>query len=260
MLYKKILNTLTLCTLFFVSVYAQEQEKKIYVDFFEQANALYKQNKYEEALTIYKKISNAGAVVYYNMGNCAYKLNNYGYALAYWRRAERNWDLRRGFELLDNIKLLKNKVSALKKESEEKHKNDVILQEVKNFKLTLDFLINSIPLILFQIVFLIAWIMSFIFIRNLFKAKRKAVIVMLFTTIAIFGLILVIKYNFEIKQHGVVVSKNASLLSGPGQNYQVLSFVNEASEVIIEKSVDDFFKVKIDGQTGWISQSSVEKF
>ena len=83
---------------------------------------------------------------------------------------------------------------------------------------------------------------------------------MLFTTIAIFGLILIGKYNFEIKQHGVVISKDAKLLSGPGQNYQILSFVPEASEVNIEKEADGFYKIKFNSNIGWINRTFVEKF
>ena len=260
MFYRKILNLLTICTLFFAASYPQNQEQSIYADYFHRANELYKKDKFEEALTLYKKIPNPGAVVSYDMGNCAYKQSNYGYALAYWRRAERNLGLIGGSELLNNIKLLKNKLHESSANAKEKYKNEAFLQKIQNLRIYFEFFIHSTPLLFLQLVFLLLWVLAFLFIRNLFRTKRKSLILLLFTTIAIFGLILVIKYNFEIKEHGVVVSKNANLYSGPGQNYQVLCFIPEASEVAIEKAVDGFFKIKINGQNGWIDQSSVEKF
>ena len=260
MFYRKILISLTICALFFVAAYSQEQEQSIYADYFQRANELYKKDKFEEALTLYKKIPNPGAIVSYDMGNCAYKQSNYGYALTYWRRAERSCGLLGGSELLNNIRLLKNKLRESKNCTKEKQKNEAFLQEIRNLKIYFDFFVHSIPLLFLQIVFLLLWILTFLFIRDLFKTKRKTLVLMLFTTIAISGLILVVKYNFEIKEHGVVVSKNANLLSGPGQNYQILSFMPEASEVVIEKAVDGYFKIKINGQNGWIDQSSVEKF
>lgn len=260
MFYKKILISFTACVLFCAAIYSQNKEQPMYGDYFEKANELYKKDKFEEALTFYKKIPNSGPIVKYNMGNCAYKMSNYGYSLAYWRQAERNWGLLGGSELLSNIKLLKNKLLEGPKSSEDKHKNEIFLQDMRNLKIYFDFFVHSTPLILFQAAFLLFWISTFLFIRNLFKTKRKRLVLLLFTIIAISGLILVVKYNFEIKEHGVIVSKNANLLSGPGNNYQVLRFVPEASEVIIEKAADGFFKIKVNGQNGWMDQASVEKF
>lgn len=255
---KNILNLLIFSASLFIVAYSAEEQQN-YAQLFEQANSLYKQDKFDEALNLYKKIPNGGAIVSYNMGNCAYKLNNYGAALAFWRRAERNWGFGESAELLNNIKLLKNKLAELSKDPNDKPK-DVFLQKIQNLKIYFDFFIHSTPIIFFQIVFLLLWLFMFIAIRKLFRGKKKSVIAILFTTVAIFGLILVCKYNFEIKQHGVIVGKKANILSGPGHNYQVLSFTPEASEVIIEKEVDGFYKIKFGGQIGWIDKKSVEKF
>jgi len=257
---------LTLITSIFIiqmaslSLHAEQS----YTAIFEQANSLYKQEKYQDALSNYKRIPERGAIVNYNMGNCAYKLKNYGLALLFWRRAESDWGFFGGSELLNNIKhlksLLQQRMYELQTKPTDPQKTELFLQKIKSLKIIADFYIRSIPLAFFQVVFLLLWAIAFIFIGNMLRRKRKMLVMLLFTLIAIFGLILVSKYAFEIKQHGVVVSTEAKLLSGPGQNYQILSFVPEATEINIEKESDGFYKVKINGQIGWMSQSSIEKF
>jgi len=55
-----------------------------------QGNALYQEGKYAEALEAYKQVEASGyenGPLYYNMGNCHYKLQNIGYAVLYYERA-----------------------------------------------------------------------------------------------------------------------------------------------------------------------------
>lgn len=225
---------------------------------FEKASNLYKKGDYESAMELYKKIPDKSAIVNYNLGNCAYKLNQLGFAYLYWKRAEKNWGPWGRTELLNNLKVLKEKLAEQKKIGKS-NKKDPILQEFKTLKLHVKSFIYATPLIYFQIVFLLLWISLFLLIRRLFKNKKKSLIFMLFTLIAISGLMLISKYNFEFKQIGIIISKEAKLLSGPGDKYQFLGFVPEAKEVIIQKASSGFYKVKINGQLGWINQIHIEK-
>jgi uncharacterized protein YraI len=95
--------------------------------------------------------------------------------------------------------------------------------------------------------------------RNLFRRRKKLLIGTLFTFIAISGLMLISKYNFEYRRSGIVIANDAKLLSGPSTNYQILGFIAQAKEVIIQKESSGFYKIKVNGQIGWISQSSVEE-
>ncbi|MBF0254312.1 MAG: tetratricopeptide repeat protein [Candidatus Omnitrophica bacterium] len=59
---------------------------------FDQANALYAQGRYEEAVKIYETLIKDGSsdgAVYYNLGNAYFKLNHKGKALLYYERAAR---------------------------------------------------------------------------------------------------------------------------------------------------------------------------
>ncbi len=234
---------------------AQKDLPQDYNTVFEKANALYKEGKYEDAMELYKKIPDKSAAVNYNLGNCAYKLNRFGFAHLYWRRAEKDWGFFGRTDLLNNIKLLREQLKTPKTDAQ---KDDVLIK-AKNLQFNITSFIRGTPLYCFQIVFLFFWIFLFVFIRNLLICKKRLLIGILFTFIAISGLMLVSKYNFEYKQFGIVTVNNTKLLSGPGDNFQVLSFVQEAKEVIIQKTSSGFYKIKIDGLIGWVSQEAVER-
>lgn len=242
----------------FLSVYSKAAQENInYQEVFDKANGLYKDGQYEAAMEFYKKIQDKNAVVNYNLGNCAYKLNKLGFAHLYWRRAEKYWGISDRGELLDNIKMIKEKIRAQKNEKKDK-KTEAVFGNLKNLRIQAGSFIRATPLFYFQIVFLALWIFLFVFIRKLFRLRKRLLAAMLFTFIAISGLMLVSKYNFECKQFGVVITDKARLLSGPGDNYQILGFVTEAKEVIVQKASNGFYKVKINGQIGWISQTDLE--
>lgn len=78
---------------------------------FLQANEQYKKGNVEQARTLYQKIVNKSPQVYYNIGNCEYRLNHPGYAMLYWRRAERDWGIWDRDDLVKNIELLKKSFS-----------------------------------------------------------------------------------------------------------------------------------------------------
>ena len=238
---------------------AQQSSEIDYNLIFEKANNFYKNGNYEGAMELYKKIPNKSSAVNYNLGNCSYKLNQLGFAHLYWRRAEKNWGFFGRTELLNNIKLLKEQLKKQKNGKSKEKNTDKILLKTKDLKLHISSFIRATPLYIFQIVFLTFWIFLFVFIRNLLRYKRKRLIAMLFTFIAISGLMLVSKYNFEYKQYGIITVNNAKILSGPGDNFQVLSFIQEAKEVIIQKTSAGFYKIKVDGLIGWVKHEAVEK-
>ncbi|MBN2414993.1 tetratricopeptide repeat protein [bacterium] len=67
-----------------VSAAAQERE------LFDQGNTLYRQGRYQQALDTYASIVESGlesGSLYFNMGNCCYKLQDIGHAVLYYEKA-----------------------------------------------------------------------------------------------------------------------------------------------------------------------------
>jgi len=227
--------------------------KKVEKNFFLNANKLYKQSRYNEAKKEYEKVPNKGSIVHYNLGNCFYKMGKLGHALAHWRRAERMWDLPNRLELLDNISLLKTKISGEKRGRK-------IFKKLLWFKAILISYIISIPLIFLQFLFLLVWFFLFIYLKFLSRRKERLIIFTLFSFIALFGIVLAVRYNVESNQHGVVIQDKAPLLSGPHHTCQEFLKLREAEEVLIKEEKEEFFKVKSPRATGWVAKQDIERY
>ena len=89
----KIMRIKLLILLFFGlnSIFSNESiEQKSLIDSFEKANLLYNNAQYVESLENYKKIIDSGyqsAAIFYNMGNCYYKINDVANAILFYERS-----------------------------------------------------------------------------------------------------------------------------------------------------------------------------
>src|SRR5579862_4199744 len=132
--------------------YATHQE-----DLFVQANELYKQGKFAQAQELYEKIPEKSSRVYYNLGNCFYKQNKYGYALANWRKAEHDWGFFNRSELLRNIMLVKKLSGAHPEGSKdmsalsELNPAQKFMLTIKVFSASIVSFIRATPLLFLQI-------------------------------------------------------------------------------------------------------------
>lgn len=223
---------------------------------FATANQLYKDGKFKRAMKAYEKIPNKSAYVNYNLGNCAYKLKKYGHALLYWRRAERYWGFFNRGELLENISLLQKKV--LQKSGFPIKKRGPIVRGITKFKNHFISRMRSVPLIILQILFLLLWIFVFTYLRFLYKKRKKGLIVALFTLIAFFGIILVVRYSFEARTYGVVIKPQAAMISGPGKTFQTLQQLPQAIEVMVKKESGEYYKIKALKRLGWIHKNDIK--
>jgi len=247
---RKILFLLTLC-LTAPALITQPSE-----ELFAQANQLYKDGKFKAAQNLYQQIPSKSAWVNYNLGNCAFQLKSYGYALLHWRRAEKDWGFFNREELLDNISLLQEK---LNKEHGITLTTNPIIRALVKTKNVIDSWLRSMPLIILQLFFIFIWLFLFLYLRFLYKKRKNRTIVTLFSLIAFFGIILAVRYSLDARRYGVIVSSEAKLLSGPGDTFQVLQSIREAQEVIIKKETPNYYKVKIRRQLGWMKRDFVEK-
>ena len=57
-------------------------------ELFLQAQKQYEQKNFDKARELFASIPNKGEAVWYNLGNCAYKMQDFQAALVYWNCAE----------------------------------------------------------------------------------------------------------------------------------------------------------------------------
>jgi uncharacterized protein YraI len=73
------------------------------------------------------------------------------------------------------------------------------------------------------------------------------------------GGFLVVRYSLDFKNYGIVISKEINILSGPGDNFQKLGILPQTSQIRVQTSSGEYYKIKFQRLIGWVSQKDVEK-
>jgi hypothetical protein len=212
-----------------------------------EAHSYYKGGSLQKAVDLYQRLEEKDEVIHFNIGNCFYKLDDKGRALLHWRIAEKKWGILGRGELLENIRLLKGYGSQ-----------KGLSGFFQDIRIYLGSYARSFPLFLLQILFLVFWLFLFFFLGG--KAKRgpalvSIIILLLFSTVFFIG----IHYYFGCSKKGVVIKKEAPLLSGPSKTFQELGSLQAQDEVCIVGKSEGYFKVKMSDIKGWILKENIGK-
>jgi hypothetical protein len=253
---KKILSYAIVITLATVPVFA-----KNYEEIFLQANAFYKKGDFKNAYELYKQIQNPSPQINYNMGNCSYKLGHFGYALLYWKRAEKNWGLFNREDLNHNLELLERQIFEQRHKNEDADQAKLYELKFQMFQLSSFFIsiVYGMPLLALQLLFLLLWILLLFYKKYLYKKQKKFIIITLFILLAVSGTMIALKYSLSLCEKAVVTGKRTVVFSGPGETYQEIGVLPEASEIIVKKDTDAFCKIKHKGLVGWVESKTIEK-
>lgn len=216
---------------------------------FDRAGELYKQDKVEEAYLLYKEISQPTARVYFNMGNCAFKLKKFGHALWHWRQAECRWGLFDRDDLYQNLDIIQNKLQA--------SKGKPVAKVSKKFFERFSGVVHAIPLWVIQFFFLIGWTLLFVFVKSLLKKKKRGLLLMLFSWLVVFGGLLMYNQAYVLHPRAIVIESGVTLYSGPSTTYQKIGVLPEGCEVRVDKQRQDFCKIKKKNLTGWVVRNSL---
>ncbi|MCK4498860.1 hypothetical protein KAU11_00005 [Candidatus Babeliales bacterium] len=233
------------------SLRADEEQNTPPEVLFAKAQALSSKGKYKNAIKEYQKSESKGHDVLLNMGSCAYNMGKLGKALLYWRRAERGWNWGDRQELLTNIKQVQTRAGTILKSG--------ILGTWSTAKAWTFSLLVSAPMLILQILFLMAWIALAFYLKTKSRETQEKTAKPLFILTLLLGAIVFGRFFVNAQRSAVVTAKEATLHSGPGRDYPVLGKTCEATEGIIKITSDGFYKVKIGKRVGWISNSEIEK-
>lgn len=225
---------------------------------FSEATEYYNNGEFSKAIENYEKIVENGqhsAALYFNMGNCYYKLNSIGPSIYYYEKAlllNPN-----DAEILNNLGYAQNmRLDAI----EEIPKTE--LSKIYNATIGL-FTCNqwaylAVGLVLF---FIVTYLVYF-FLRSA-NQKRIAFITSFFAL----GLgILCILLAYLQQQHykkdnpAIVFSKEVKVSSEPNNNSEAVFTLHEGTKVNVLEELDGWEKIRIaDGQTGWLLAENVRK-
>jgi tetratricopeptide (TPR) repeat protein len=225
---------------------------------FRQAEDLYQQERYVEAIEIYESIRASGVedgVLYYNLGNAYFKAGRLGFAILSYERALR---LLPGDEdIRANLSFARELVSGG--------------LEPPPLPLAIGWVVDLYrrlsPGVLAQVLslaFLIGGSAATLLLLDRWPSLRTATLVVLTgagVVALLAGTSLVAKLHGESNRvEAVVISENAYVRSGPGESSPRLAEIHEGLKVRILGEREGFLQVALaNGLTGWVPIEQVER-
>lgn len=209
---------------------------------FLQANKLYQEKRFADALAHYSKIDKKGAATWYNMGNCHYQLSHETDALLCWKRAQKDASISLSRDIEFNIDAVRDQQ---RKSDEKTVFNELIL------------ILRHIPILLIQILFLIVWIALFVVIRlSKHSKKYKVASFVLISFMIPLAALAAVKYKDNQTQLAIAF-QDAHLFAGPNEKYHVICPVAAKEFLRIYSKQGDWYKVEHSNQMGWVSSSDI---
>ncbi len=239
--------------IFLLSTFSMAQNETL----FEQANTLYNDGNYMEAIDKYKAILNNGkhsAALYFNLGNAYYKLNNIAPSIYYYEKALQLAPADK--DILNNIAFARNmtidEIDTIPQVGFSKYVKYVT--NMMSFDAWAKVAVGLV--ILFVILFL-----SYYFSYATFKKRLAFVGSLTAISLACIAVVLAFhKYNLEKNNKpAIVFAKEAQIKSEPNLRSVEAFKLHEGTKVQILDTVNNWKKIKlVDGKTGWIVSDDIK--
>ncbi|TNE51682.1 MAG: tetratricopeptide repeat protein [Deltaproteobacteria bacterium] len=200
---------------------------------FRQANQLYTSGQYREATELFLKLlpntkwANFG--LFYNLGNCYFRLQSYGLALVYYRKAQRLQP--NHLHLLHNIQLIFRRLGKTEPRDNVRVKF-LFWYYLLNLKQIFYVVIG------FTSLFLLFW---GVYIRRSVRGLRgmKWPLTALGTLTVVLWLSLGIKlYQERVRTQGVITQNVVTVRSGYGDQFEPLFKLTVADEVAVKEKLE----------------------
>ena len=233
-------------------VFAQSAE-----DLFVKANDEYKLEKYNEAIKTYGEIEALGLVsseLYYNLGNCYYKLNKVAPSIYNYEKAlllnPLNEDAQNNLVFAKRLTI--DNIEELPKS---------VFQKIdESFVKKLSYNEWSIVSVLLSIV---GAVLFLLFYFSYTPSKKR----LFFVTSVLSFLLLILSSVFAIKEFSysktnlkaIVFSQQTEIKNAPTSNSEIVFTLHEGTEVDVLDTVDNWKKIRIaDGKIGWVLSEKIK--
>lgn len=234
------------------SVVAQNTEQ-----LFTSANDLYKTEKLEEAIELYKKIEAQGLVsseLYYNLGNSYYKLNKVGPSIYYYEKAlvlnPLNEDAQNNLIFAKRLAL--DNIEELPK--------TVFQKFNENYLQKLSYNQWAIVVIVFSVLGSLLFLLFYFAISPSKKRFYFILSSLSFVLLIVSFLITYNQYSFSKNNKvAIVFAEKTEVRNAPTLNSEEVFTLHEGTKVIVLDAIDDWKKIKLaDGKLGWIIASEIK--
>jgi len=246
-------NTIYTLAILFTSILIAQNEA-----LFKEANALYNEGKYQDAIDKYTTILDSGqhsAALYFNLGNSHYKINNIAPSIYYYEKA---------LQLSPNDQEIKNNIAFAQNMTIDAI--DVIPEG--GFSKIIKYITNLASFenwAKLSIVFIILFVILFLIYYFTYSGSKKR-LAFVGSFLSLFLVILTLslafkKYNLDqIDRPAIVFAKEAQVKSEPNLRSSEAFKLHEGTKVQILDTVNNWKKVKLtDGKSGWISNEDIKE-
>lgn len=220
---------------------------------FKEASNLYAKNRYKGAIDEYQKILDQGyesGNVYFNIGDCYFKLGELAKAILYYERAKRL--IPRDSDLKKNYEFAFSEIGSQDPVSSQKTLSSWMDKIYGGFN------INELTLIL-SVVYLLILLMIVLGILRKRVTFFASVFTLVFIFYAIFGAIYLKNRLSDIGKEIIVIDKISDIKYGPFDDANTYFQVYEGDKLKIILTQDKWIKVKrSDNKSGWMKNDGIE--
>ncbi|TAI47727.1 tetratricopeptide repeat protein [Flagellimonas allohymeniacidonis] len=224
---------------------------------FSEATEFYNKGEYSKAIENYEQIIANGqhsAELYFNLGNCHYKLNAIGPSIYYYEKALL---LKPGDgEILSNLKYAQN----MRLDAVEEMPRSVLTK-------LYDSLVNALShdqwayLAIILMMLFVLFYLAYYFLRPAGKKRMAFITSILALFLGLTATVMAYLQYQAVKNDNpaIVFSKEVRITSEPNTNSEAVFILHEGTKVSILDGLDDWRKIRIaDGQTGWLKIENIK--
>lgn len=225
---------------------------------FQNAVTAFENKDYDSSLELFLSLENQGINnpdLFYNIGNCYFRLGSFGKSILYYKRA---------LKLDTNHKAAKRNLEYVLTFTQDKQ----IEEEPDLISSIWQRLQNSLSLNTLAIILLVLFSLSvFLIILMLtrFRRRDKTSLIFVFSILLIFifsiSIISYVKYNARFDStEAVLIVTSAIGYSGPGEDFTRVFTIHEGMIFEVEKTESEWSLIKLaNGLGGWIKKTTYSK-
>ncbi|MFD1062789.1 tetratricopeptide repeat protein [Winogradskyella litorisediminis] len=224
---------------------------------FNEANKLYNQGNYNEAIEKYETILKSNkhsAAVYFNLANSHYKLNNIAPSIYYFEKAKmlspNDKDIKNNLVFAENMT-----VDAIDKVPEVGFSR-IFKNLINTFSADTWSMLSIVGVVLFVLLFLL-----YHFTQVTSQKRVSFVLSILSIAFGLFSIIMAFqKNNLESKNNpAVVFAQESRIKADPNKTSEEVFRLHEGTKVQVLETYEDWYKIEIADKTqGWIIAEDVK--
>ena len=225
---------------------------------FEEANNLYNEGKYQEAITNYLKIlenNEHSAALYYNLGNAHYKLNQIAPSIYYYEKALQlapgDADVKNNLLFAQNMTI--DAIEVMPKTGVSR----IIQNGIDTFPHNTWAILSIAFMMLFVTGFLIYYMSRYQNRKRLFFALSSVAFIFAVLSFVFASY----QYNTSKNERpAIVFEQEISVRAEPNERSEEVFVLHEGTKVEVQDALGEWKKIRLDdGKIGWLLSESIKE-